>query len=155
MNALPTFIRSCYVCPFTTICFALSLTFSGCNGPSTPRQGGASLEDTQKIVLMEPPGIATTNSLFWALKVGQIVQTRAAGGQLKIVAQIQNRTNGNLALQIQTVFKDSHGTPNGDETNWEPVVVPAYSTYAYMVVAGATSSTDFVIRVRRLTTVGH
>lgn len=70
-------------------------------------------------------------------------------GRLKVYCEIRNMKNDLLRLQIQTVFRDDKGFQIGDDTNWELVLIPHYTTYAYQTTAFNSKAKDYTIRIRR------
>src|SRR5687767_12993382 len=44
-------------------------------------------------------------------------------GRLQVVANLRNRSEDRLTVQVQTVFKDENGFSTGDETAWETIVI--------------------------------
>ena len=54
-----------------------------------------------------------------------------------------------LRLQVQTVFRDDKGFQIGDDTNWELILIPQYSTYAYTTTAFNPKAKDYTIRIRK------
>lgn len=69
--------------------------------------------------------------------------------RLKVYCEIRNMKDELLRLQIQTVFRDEQGFQIGDDTNWELVLVPGYTTYAYKTTAFSPKAKDYTIRIRK------
>ena len=69
--------------------------------------------------------------------------------RLKVYCEIRNMKNEMLRLQIQTVFRDEQGFQLGDDTNWELILIPSYTTYAYKTAAFNPKAKDYTIRIRK------
>lgn len=69
--------------------------------------------------------------------------------RLKVYCEIRNMKDEMLRLQIQTIFRDEQGSQIGDDTNWELVLVPGYTTYAYKTTAFNPKAKDYTIRIRK------
>lgn len=69
--------------------------------------------------------------------------------RLKVYCEIRNMKKELLRLQVQTVFRDEKGFQIGDDTNWELILIPQYSTYAYKTTAFSSKAKDYTIRIRK------
>ena len=69
-------------------------------------------------------------------------------GRLKVYCEIRNMKKELLRVQIQTIFRDDKGFQIGDDTNWELILIPQYSTYAYKMTAYSAKAKDYTIRIR-------
>lgn len=69
--------------------------------------------------------------------------------RLKVYCEIRNMKDELLRLQVQTVFRDEQGFQIGDDTNWELILIPQYSTYAYKTTAFNPKVKDYTIRIRK------
>ena len=69
--------------------------------------------------------------------------------RLKVYCEIRNMKKELLRLQVQTVFRDDKGFQIGDDTNWELILIPQYSTYAYKTTAFNSKAKDYTIRIRK------
>ena len=69
--------------------------------------------------------------------------------RLKVYCEIRNMKKELLRLQVQTVFRDDRGFQIGDDTNWELILIPQYSTYAYKTTAFNSKAMDYTIRIRK------
>ena len=68
--------------------------------------------------------------------------------RLKVYCEIRNMKKELLRLQVQTIFRDDKGFQIGDDTNWELILIPQYSTYAYKMTAFNSKAKDYTIRIR-------
>ncbi len=69
--------------------------------------------------------------------------------RMKVYCEIRNMKDEMLRLQIQTLFRDGQGFQVGDDTNWELVLIPGYTTYAYKTAAFSPKAKDYTIRIRK------
>lgn len=69
--------------------------------------------------------------------------------RLKVYCEIRNMKKELLRLQVQTVFRDDQDFQLGDDTNWELILIPQYSTYAYKTTAFNSKAKDYTIRIRK------
>lgn len=69
-------------------------------------------------------------------------------GRLKVYCEIRNMKDDLLRLQVQTIFRDEQGFQIGDDSNWELVLIPGYSTTAYKMTAFTDKAKDYTIRIR-------
>jgi len=129
----------------TTTLAALGLTL-GCNThkgaypPVTEPQ--AAYENTQTIVLLG-------KGLSEKIAVEGQMAKWSDDGRLQVFANIRNRIQKRLVVQVQTVFKDENGFPVGDETAWQTVVITELSQYAYQSIAQNSKARKYTIRVRK------
>ena len=123
---------------------ALALTMTGCLPPHRARGGGGGLEASKQTVIMD-------SDLYWPLKIVTSKAERETDGRLRVTVVMKNDLKQPLALQVQTVFKDASGISTGDETNWEPIVIPGGATDTYRMVSGNAKADNFVVRIRRPT----
>lgn len=69
-------------------------------------------------------------------------------GRLQVFANIRNRTEKRLTVQVQTVFKDENGYSTGDETAWETIIITDLSQTTYQSVAQNPKARKYTIRIR-------
>ena len=130
-----------------TLLFLVALGFMliGCahEGPYVPsqRQPAPEFENTTVVLDREISGLVAVD-LQHAERTHQ--------GKLKGMANIRNRTNQDLTLQVQTVFRDVNGFSINDDTSWDTIVLTANETRT----VGATSTTPkadrYTIRIRMM-----
>jgi uncharacterized protein YcfL len=70
-------------------------------------------------------------------------------GRLQVYANLRNRVEKRLRVQVQTVFKDENGFSTGDETAWETIMIPALSQHTYQTIAQNSKARRYTIRVKR------
>jgi hypothetical protein len=71
-------------------------------------------------------------------------------GRLEVVANLKNRGDRVLRLQVNCVFKDEHGFSTGDDTPFQPLVLAANATEAIRFTAANTLARKYTIRVREV-----
>jgi len=62
--------------------------------------------------------------------------------------EIRNMKKNLLRLQVQTVFKDENDFSIEMDTNWELVLIPEFSTYAYTTTALNNKAKKYTIRIK-------
>lgn len=104
-------------------------------------------ERTQKVVILDKD----LDNQFSSKRVVILTQKTdwTEDNRLKVYCEIRNMKKELLRLQVQTVFRDDKGFQIGDDTNWELILIPQYSTYAYKTTAFNTKAKDYTIRIRK------
>jgi uncharacterized protein YcfL len=123
---------------------AIVMAFGCGHGPYAAKgyaPGTTSIEHTNRVIV-------TGAGLSSHLRVVQMNATVLDDGRLKVYAEIENRTGGNLVVQIQTQFKDAAGVLLQDETNWKTVVMPPHSSTSYDATSMNGDAKDYVIRIK-------
>ena len=70
-------------------------------------------------------------------------------GRLEVVANVKNRENRRLEVQINCVFKDAAGFSSGDETPWQTLILSEYATEAVRFTAMNAQARKYTVRVRQ------
>jgi uncharacterized protein YcfL len=70
-------------------------------------------------------------------------------GRLEVVANVKNRENRRIQVQINCVFKDAQGFSTGDETPWQTLILSEYATEAVRFTAMNTQAKKYTVRVRQ------
>lgn len=122
------------------------LVFAGCAsepGPFTPQDTTKyTLENTEKFVLLDKP------TQFSVTCTG--LQERVLpDGRIEVVANVKNRENRRLQVQVNCVFKDAQGFTTGDETPFQNLILAENSTEAVRFTAMNTLAKRYTIRVRQ------
>jgi len=124
----------------------LSLLQTGCQSPET---GALTPQNTtkfdtelkEKFVLMDPD---TQHSITcMGLK-----ETPLTDGRLQVDAQVRNRENRRLQVQIQCEFKDALGFAL-DSTPWENLILTENSIETKTFVSANDKAKRYTIRVRQ------
>jgi hypothetical protein len=79
---------------------------------------------------------------------GPIQQGFTPDGRLQVVANIMNRENRRLQVQVQCVFKNANGVSTGDETPWADLILTENGIEAVSYSSLNNQAADFTIRVR-------
>jgi len=132
---------------FPSALLLASLAWSGCQappGPFAPQDTTRyTLENTEKFVLMDAP---TQTSVTCT---GLQEYVRPADGHLEVVANVKNRENRRIQVQISCVFKDAQGFSTGDETPWQTLILGENATEAVRFSAMNNQARSYTIRVRQ------
>ena len=120
--------------------------FAGCvtePGPFPPLDTTKfTLENTERFVLLDKPAQRSVTCTG--------LQERALGdGRLEVVANVKNRENRRIQVQINCVFKDAQGFTTGDETPFQTLVLAENSTETVRFTAMNVLGKRYTIRVRQ------
>ncbi|MBI4028395.1 MAG: YcfL family protein [Verrucomicrobia bacterium] len=126
----------------TLVCLMVLLCF-GCagEGPYVPAQRQPSPE-------LENTAVILDESLADRIAVDSQNAEHTAQGKLKGMANVRNRTNQDLSIQVQTVFRDDNGFSIGDDTAWETVILTANETRTISATSTSKKAERYTIRVR-------
>lgn len=72
-----------------------------------------------------------------------------ADGRLEVVANVKNRENRRVQVQISCVFKDEQGFSTGDETPFQNLILSENATEAVRFTAMNALAKKYTIRVRQ------
>ena len=124
---------------------ALAL-FAGCvsePGPFRPLDTTKyTLENTEKFVLLDKPAQVSVTCTG-------LQERNLADGRLEVVANVKNRENRRIEVQINCVFKDEQNISTGDETPFQTLILAENSTEAVRFTAMNTAAKKYTIRVRQ------
>jgi uncharacterized protein YcfL len=124
---------------------AAVLTFAGCAtpGPYTPQDTTKyTVENTEKFVLMDQP---TQHSVTCT----GLQERTLTDGRIQVVANVKNRENRRIQVQVQCVFKDELSASTGDETPWQTLILTENSTEAVSFTSMNSQAKKYTIRVRQ------
>jgi hypothetical protein len=137
MNPKPTL--------FLAIAAALAL-LAGCvaqPGPFAPLDTTKfTLENTERFVLLD-------QQTQHAVTCTGLQQRSLPDGRLEVVANVKNRENRRLQVEVNCVFKDEQGFSTGDETPFQTVILSEYATEAVRFTAMNTLGRTYTVRVRQ------
>ena len=130
--------------------FVVTSIFYGCAaGPyrSIPYNINEDKERTLKVVVLDKD----LDNQFASKRIVILTQKTdlTEDNRLKVYCEIRNMKKDMLRLQLQTIFRDDKGFQIGDDTNWELILIPQYSTYAYKTTAFSTKAKDYTVRIRK------
>jgi uncharacterized protein YcfL len=136
-------MNSRFVLPALVLGLAM---FAGCvstPGPFAPQDTTKfTLENTDRFVLLDQP------TQYSVTCTG--LQERILGdGRLEVVANVKNRENRRIEVQINCVFKDDQGFSTGDETPFQTLILAEYATEAVRFTAANTAAKRYTVRVRQ------
>ncbi|HYP16685.1 MAG TPA: YcfL family protein [Opitutus sp.] len=122
------------------------LLLGGCAsdpGPFTPQDTTKyTVENTEKFVLLDKP-------TQYSVTCTGLQERTLPDGRLEVVANVKNRENRRLQVQINCVFKDDQGFTTGDETPFQNLILAEYSTEAVRFTAANQLAKRYTIRVRQ------
>ena len=79
---------------------------------------------------------------------GPIQEGVNADGRLEVVANLRNRENRRIQVQVSCVFKDAQGFSTGDESPWQTLILTENSQESVRFVAMNDKAKRYTIRVR-------
>jgi uncharacterized protein YcfL len=124
---------------------ALAL-FAGCAtepGPYTAQDTTKYTgENTENFVLLDKPAQISVTCTG-------LQQRLLPDGRLEVVANVKNKENRRIQVQIQCVFKDEQRVSTGDETAWQTLILAENSTEAVRFTAMNPQAKTYEIRVRQ------
>ncbi len=124
----------------------LGVLASGCQttpGPFTPQDTTKfTVENTEKFVLMDKP-------TQYSVTCTGLQERVNPDGRLEVVANVKNRENRRIQVQINCVFKDDQGFPTGDETPFQTLILGENETQAVNFVSMNSQARKYTIRVRQ------
>ena len=131
--------------PFLAI--TLTLVPTGCKHPETGAFSPQSTtqfdtENKDKFVLMDP-------GVQYSVTCSGLQEARLGDGRFKVVANVRNRENRRIQVQIQCVFKDDQGFSTGDETPWETLILTENGQESKEFVSMNDKAKRYTVRVRQ------
>jgi hypothetical protein len=102
-----------------------------------------SVENTDKFVPLDAA------SQTWVSCTG-LQERTMADGRLEVVADVKNRIQAFVVVQVQCIFQDDAGNSTGELTPWRIVNLPIDSTEAVRFVAPTPAMRHYTIRVRAI-----
>lgn len=99
------------------------------------------LENRDVFVLMDPGAQRSVTS-------SGIQQRLNADGRLEVTANIRNRENRRIQVQVNCVFKDEQGFSTGDETPWQNLILTENSQESVHFISMNDKARRYTIRVR-------
>jgi uncharacterized protein YcfL len=129
---------------FSLAALAVLAMFTGCShGPYAAKDTTKyNLESTEKFVLMD-------KRVQYSVTSTGIQQRLNDDGRLEVVANIKNRENRRIQVQVSCIFKDAQGFSTGDETPWQTLILGENTTEAVNFKSMNTQARTYTIRVRQ------
>lgn len=100
------------------------------------------LENTDRFVLLDKPA-------QYSVTCTGLQERMLSDGRMEVVANVKNRENRRLEVQINCVFKDEQGFSTGDETPWQTLILSEFSTEAVRFTAMNAQARKYTVRVRQ------
>jgi uncharacterized protein YcfL len=126
-----------------------ALALTGCE--TTPRDTGAyvpvnatvnDLENHERIVLLD-------RRVQTSVTCSGIQQRTTDDGRLEVTANLRNRENRRIQVQVNCVFKDDQGFPTeGEESPFRPVILSENAQEPVRFIALNDKAKRYTIRVR-------
>lgn len=131
---------------FTLAAVALAL-FAGCasepTGPFAPQDTTKyTLENTDVFVLMD-------KQVQYSVTCTGIQPRTLPDGRLEIVANIKNRENRRIQVQVSCAFKNDQGFATNDETPWQTLILGENATEAVSFASMNNQARKYTVRVRQ------
>ncbi len=112
-------------------------------GPFTPQDTTKfTVENTEKFVPLDKA--AQTSVTCTGLQ-----ENILGDGRMEVVANVKNRENRRIQVQINCVFKDDQGFSTGDETPFQTLILAENATESVRFTAMNTQAKKYTIRVRQ------
>lgn len=99
-------------------------------------------ENTERVVLMDP-------GVQYSITCTGIQEGASADGRLEVIAQIRNRENRRIEVQVNCVFKDANGFTTGDETPFQTLILTENGTEQVKFTAMNSLAKKYTIRIRQ------
>ena len=99
-------------------------------------------ENTERVVLMDP-------GVQYSITCTGIQEGASADGRLEVIAQIRNRENRRIEVQVNCVFKDANGFTTGDETPFQTLILTENGTEQAKFTAMNSLAKKYTIRIRQ------
>ncbi len=120
--------------------------FAGCAtepGPFAPQDTTKyTLENTEAFVLMD-------KQVQYSVTSTGIQYRNLPDGRLEVTANIKNRENRRIQVQVGCVFKNEEGFSTGDETPWQTLILGENTTEAVTFTSMNSQARKYTIRVRQ------
>jgi uncharacterized protein YcfL len=136
--------------PHCNALFCLGLTaafFTGCRTSTGPADHLDStkytIASTDKFVLLDQTSPVTVSCTG-------LQEHILPDGRLEVAANVKNRENRFLKVQINCVFKDEQGVSSGDETPFKSLGIAENSTEAVTFTSINNLARKYTIRVREV-----
>lgn len=112
-------------------------------GPYLPQQSRTPAhENSERVVLMDP-------GVQYSITCTGIQEAATADGRLEVIAQIRNRENRRIEVQVNCVFKDANGYTTGDETPFQALILTENASEQVKFTAMNTLAKKYTIRIRQ------
>jgi uncharacterized protein YcfL len=132
--------------PILSLFALVALVLSGCKSPPGP----FAPQDTTKYTLENTDMFVVMDQRVQHSVTSTGMQTDTTDdGRLAVIANIKNRENRRIQVQVSCVFKDAQGFSTGDETPWQTLILGENATEAVRFTAMNERASRFTVRVRQ------
>jgi uncharacterized protein YcfL len=133
--------------PFLSIVsLAVFAVCAGCvtePGPFAPLDTTKfTLENTERFVLLD-------KAAQFSVTCTGLQERMLADGRMEVVANVKNRENRRIQVQVSCAFKDDQGFSTGDETPFETLILSENATEAVRFTAMNPNARKYTVRVRQ------
>lgn len=129
-----------------TLAAAALVFLAGCKsepGPFAPQDTTKyTLENTDAFVVMD-------KQVQYSVTCTGIQPRNLSDGRLQIVANIKNRENRRIQVQVSCAFKNDQGFSTGDETPWQTLILGENATEAVTFTSMNSEARKYTVRVRQ------
>lgn len=136
-------IKFLLLVPVVTALFTAGCGSTYDKGPYLPAQSKTpAYENTERFVLLDP-------GAKYSLTCTSLHEQTLADGRLEVTAQIRNRENRRIQVQVNCVFKDGNMVPVGDETPFQDLILTENATESVKFTSASSAAKKYTIRVRQ------
>lgn len=130
---------------FTLAAVVLGL-LAGCQtepGPFLPQDTTKyTLESTERFVVMD-------KHVQYSVTCTGLQEGMTGDGRLEVAANIKNRENRRIQVQVSCIFKNEQGFSIGDETPWQTLILGENATETVRFTAMTPQARKYTVRVRQ------
>lgn len=105
-------------------------------------KAGADVESRSKFVLLDPGARDSVTC-------GSLLERVLEDGRLEVMANVRNRLNRRIEVQINCVFKDAQGFPTEQEAAFRTLILTENATEGVKFVSLNDAAKSYTIRVRQ------
>ena len=127
---------------------ALAVLVAGCSstgydkGPYSPQPSATpALENKEPVVLLSP-------GVQYSVTCTGVQERMLSDGRMEVTAQIRNRENRRIEVQVDCVFKDANGFGTGDESPFYPLILTENATEQVSFTSLNNLARKYTIRIR-------
>ena len=95
------------------------------------------------------PFVLMDRSVQRSVTVAGIQETVKEDGRLEVLANVRNRVNRRIQVQISCVFKNANGFATGDETPWNTLILTEAEQQSVSFTSTNPKAQKYTIRVRQ------
>ena len=95
------------------------------------------------------PFVLMDRSVQRSVTVAGIQETVKEDGRLEVLANLRNRVNRRIQVQVSCVFKNENGFSTGDETPWNTLILTEAEQQGVSFVSSNAKARKYTIRVRQ------